>query len=204
MSKKGTLFVISGASGAGKTSVVHDAIASLKGKMPIERVITYTTRKPRIGEEHGRDYVFICPSEFKQLEERNFFFETTKFNGDIYASPQKIVDRLSKGISQVITTDIEGIKNFKKLMPSCVSIWVQADSDEELEKRLRGRGTEDEETVKNRIKLAKEHNDQVKNEGLADHILVNKTLEQAVLDLEDIFSKYASTVEVPHEPENKE
>ncbi|MCK4499376.1 hypothetical protein KAU11_02700 [Candidatus Babeliales bacterium] len=187
--KKGAFFVVSGASGAGKTSLVINAISQLKDSIPIERVTTYTTRKPRPGEENGKDYVFICPAEFKQLKERDFFFETTKFNGGVYATPKKLLDRLEEGICQVAITDIEGIRSLKKLYPTSVSIWIEASSNEELKERLKNRGTEDIQTIESRIKLAKQHNQQIKNENLANHVVINESLKKAMQELIDIFKK---------------
>lgn len=187
-SKQGKLFVISGASGAGKTSLAHDIIPQLACTFPIERVVTYTTRTARPGEINGSDYIFISEEELKQLNERNFFLETSKFNGHIYGSPSTLLDKLRCGISLLIVTDLNGMRSLKQKLPSCVTIWITA-TPEELRARLKQRGTEDKTTIAERIKLAAEHTAQAKKEHLVDHVIVNESFDKALKDLAELMKK---------------
>lgn len=186
VTKPGKLFVISGASGAGKTTLAAKLIQKIACAFPIERVITYTTRLPRPDEINGRDYIFISEDEFKQLDNRQFFLESSRFNGGIYGSPITLIDKLNCGISLLIVTDLNGIRSLKKRFPNCVTLWIAADQSE-LRTRLEERGTEDKETIAKRITLAAKHTAEAKKEKIIDHFITNKNLEEALKDLAKVI-----------------
>lgn len=147
--------VISGASGTGKTSVVEKLLAS-DGR--IVRALTATTRPARRGEQEGVDYLFISEEEFeKRRKQPEYFAETALVHGHWYGVPREYVEAgLKKGKWVVLNVDIQGGLAIKKSFPESVLIFLLPPSLEELEKRLRGRGTDSDEEIARRMHQALE------------------------------------------------
>ena len=188
--KRGVLFVFSGPSGVGK--------GTLKAKLFEEFAdqITYsvsaTTRGPREGEVDGKDYFFISRQEFERRVKNNEFLEHAEFAGNCYGTPRAYVEKLlDSGMNVVLEIDVQGALQVMKSMPECVSVFILPPSFEELEHRLRGRGTETEEKVRERLETAKR---ELPYAPQYDYQIVNGgDIEAAYQSLREVFLK--STVE---------
>ncbi len=146
--------VISGASGTGKTSVVEKLLAS-DGR--IVRGLTATTRPPRHGETDGEDYVFIGEEEFEKLRKGGKLAESAQVHGHWYGVPRSNIEAsLKKGKWVVLNVDVQGGLSLKKTYPDAILIFVLPPSMEDLENRLRGRGTDSDEEIARRMRRALE------------------------------------------------
>lgn len=144
--------VISGASGTGKTSVVEKLLAS-DGR--IVRALTATTRPARRGEQEGVDYLFISEEEFERKKKADQFAESALVHGHWYGVPRESVTAgLKKGKWVVLNVDVQGGLAIKKAFPEAVLIFLLPPSLEELERRLRGRGTDSDEEIARRMEQA--------------------------------------------------
>ena len=168
------LVVISGPSGVGKGTIVK----MLQEKYQMENKKLYlsiscTTRSPREGEKNGVHYYFITEDEFKKRIQENDFFEYNVYGtGKYYGTPKStIMDYLDHDYDVILEIEVNGYKQIKEQYPDCIGIFIMPPSEEELYKRLRGRGTESEEVIETRVQTAKE---EMKNANLYDHVLVNE------------------------------
>ena len=181
MNKK--LFVISGSSGVGKGTVLK---GFLERNPEFMLSISCTTRTPRPGEIDGVNYFFISKDEFKDCIEKNKFLEWAEFAGNFYGTKKKYINQcLEQGKDIILEIETKGAMQVKKQMPEAVLIFICPPSLEDLEKRLRGRHTEDEETIRKRLNIVKEEIDRAKN---FDYKIVNDDLQRAVSELEEIIA----------------
>ena len=143
------LFVVSGPSGTGKDTVV----ASLLKKHPeIQHTVSATTRAPREGEKDGINYHFMTVADFAHDQ----IVEHTQYCGNYYGTLRSEIEtRMERGIAVILVIEVEGAGNIKKMYPGATTIFVLPPDMEELERRLRNRGTEDEETIQRRLTRAK-------------------------------------------------
>jgi guanylate kinase len=171
------LFIASGPAGVGKDSVV----AAMRAAHPkIERSVTATTRAPRPGEEDGISYHFRTVPEFEKLREEHGVLEWNLYCGNYYGTLRSDVEmRLSAGHVVVLVIDVNGAANIKKIYPGATTVFICPPSVEELEKRLRGRGTEDEATIEKRMARAKE---ELALAPKYDARVTNITIEQCAAD----------------------
>ena len=154
MQKKGVLFVFSGPSGVGKGTLKAKLFEEFAGKIAYS--VSATTRGPREGEVDGKDYFFITRQEFENRVQNNEFLEHAVFAGNCYGTPRAYVEKLlNSGMNVVLEIDVQGALQVMQSMPECVSIFILPPSFEELERRLRGRGTETEEKICQRLETAK-------------------------------------------------
>ncbi len=186
--KSGNLFVISAPSGAGKTSISMAALQSCKNG--IKKVVTYTSRPPRPGEIDGVDYHFISIDEFKKRLENGFFLETNKYSGNYYGSPTTILDDIKSGKSFLMVTDRSGALVIKKLIPDSILIWLYVENLETLRNRLIARGTDNQETINQRIALAKEELAQETKSPVFDYHIENNKFEETIRLVKNIIQGF--------------
>ena len=147
------LFVVSGAAGTGKDSVVN----ALRAAHPeIEKTVSATTRTPRPGEQEGVDYYYRSQEQFQQLIANDEVVEYNFYNGNYYGTlKEEIHKRLEAGKLVVLVIDVHGAANIRRMFPGATTIFLLPPSVEELERRLRGRGTETEESIRERLATAR-------------------------------------------------
>ena len=181
MNKK--LFVVSGSSGVGKGTVLKKFLDKNPDFM---LSISCTTRAPREGEVDGVNYFFISKDEFKNCIDNDKFLEWAEFAGNFYGTKKKFINQcLEEGKNIILEIDTQGALKVKKQMSDAVLIFICPPSLEALENRLRGRHTEDEETIQKRLKEVKEELKRAEN---FDYKIINDNLENAVCELEKIIS----------------
>ena len=185
---RGLLFVISGPSGAGKGTICQ----RLKEQGTIELSVSMTTRKPRSGEEEGKNYYFVSEEKFIETISRGGFLEYAKVYGNYYGTPKDIVlEKLAKNKDVVLEIDIQGALKVKESYPKGVFIFILPPSMAELRKRITGRGSESEEDINLRLgETLKE----VAYIDRYDYCVINDEIEEAVQRVTDIINVEHSKV----------
>lgn len=182
MMSKGNLYVFTGPSGTGKGTILKQVLEADKR---IQLSVSATTRSPRPNEENGVHYWFLQKEEFLAKIEAGAFLEHACYVGNYYGTPEGPVnDQLQAGYDVVLEIEVQGALQIHEKRPDAVMIFVAPPSFEELENRLRGRGTETEEKVLARIDAARGEMEQMKR---FDYIVVNDDLQTAVEDVKAIF-----------------
>ncbi len=200
---KGALFIISAPSGAGKTTLLHKALLELKHEMRLERVITYTTKKPRAGEKDGRDYYFVSREKFDQLLADGFFMEYSKAYTDYYGSPTSVIEGLDQGISYLLIVDRVGAQKIVKKVPDVVMIWIEAPTMAALEERLIRRGTDSEAQIERRLSRAQLEMDLERKLPLYEHYIINDTVALAASQLKAIIRHHIQPKKGGSAPESQ-
>ncbi len=179
---KGILLIISGPSGAGKGTVV----SKLKEKSGYSLSISATTRKPRQNEIDGVHYFFKSKEEFEKMIEDKKLIEYADFCGNYYGTPTDFVnERIENNKTVILEIEIQGALQVKSIYPEAVLIFLTPPSMDELEKRLVGRATETPEKIELRLKRAVE---EIDNIDKYDYIVINDSVERAVVDIEHIVN----------------
>jgi guanylate kinase len=183
MSNKAKIFVISAPSGTGKSTVIEGVLK----KIPkLQKTVSYTTRQARDGEKDGIDYHFITEQKFEEMKNNDLFIEWANVYGNLYAtSLETINNALGRGIFLIKDIDTQGALNIKKqLKDLAILIFIAPPSIEELEKRLRNRGTDSEEIIQIRLQNAlKEMSEAVQY----DYRIINSDLQQTIDELKSII-----------------
>lgn len=184
--RRGNLFVISGPSGAGKGTLV----TRLLKEIPDARLsISATTRQPREGEIDGVHYHFKTREQFMDLVENDGLLEWAEFAGNCYGTPRSFVEEcIAEGFQVILEIEVQGAFQVKEKLPEAYLVFIEPPSLEELEARLRGRGTETEDAIQRRLETAKV---ELSRKMEYDIRLVNDDLEQAVQDLVAIVNAKA-------------
>jgi guanylate kinase len=180
----GKLLVISGPSaGAGKDTILNMLLGSDSNW---HQPPSTTTRQPREGETNGKEYFFVSHDEFEKMQKEGKFLEADFHAENWYGTQKEPVERfLQNGQNVVIRIDVNGALQVKKLLPQAILVFITVENEQELEKRIRARGTEDETEIQKRLQLAKK---EMLLKPKFDHVVVNeagkaeKTL-QKVLDI---------------------
>lgn len=174
MSKKGILTVVSGFSGAGKGTLMK----ALLKKYDYELSISATTRSPREGEEHGREYFFLTREEFESMIETGKLIEWAEYVGNYYGTPKEYVEqRLNEGKDVILEIEIQGALKVREIFPDALLLFVTPPNITELKSRLVGRGTESMETIMKRLARASEEANFMEH---YDYIIVNDDLDECV------------------------
>ena len=180
MQKK--LFVISGCSGVGKGTVINEFMKRNSDSFVLS--VSCTTRKPRQGEEHGVNYFFLTHEEFEQNIKEDKFLEHANFAGNYYGTKKKyIIQKMNEGYNLLLEIDTQGALQVKEKMPEACLIFIAPPSVEELEKRLRGRHTEDEATIQSRLAQVKV---ELERSQKYDYTVINDNVDRAVKEIEEI------------------
>ncbi|MBQ9714618.1 MAG: guanylate kinase [Clostridia bacterium] len=175
------LLVVSGPSGVGKGTLVK----ALKARRSdVTESVSCTTRPPREGEKHGREYFFLSKEEFLRRIAENDFLEYDEHFGNYYGTPKSFVQEMLKSKSVILEIDVVGALNTKKAIPESVLIMIAPPSLEELKRRLTGRGTETQEAIENRLSRLEY---ELSQKDKYDYTVVNDDLERALKELETIL-----------------
>ncbi len=182
MIKKGLLIIISGFSGTGKGTAIKKLLELYPNDYCLS--ISATTRNPREGEVHGREYFFKTKEDFEEMIMKQELIEYTQYVDNYYGTPKEYVeDQMDAGHNIILEIEIDGALNVKKLYPDALLIFLLPPSIKELEKRLRERGTESEDVIADRIKRASEESKVIRE---YDYVVVNDTIDDCVSTIHNV------------------
>lgn len=180
---KGLLFVVSAPAGCGKDTILEQLFKVTEN---VGYSVSATTRAPREGEVNGVHYHFMSREQFEQMIKDEAVLEYTEYCGNYYGTPRKAVeDMLNEGKDVILKIEVEGAMNIKRLFPECCLVFILPPSMQELERRLRKRGTETEEKIIERTAQARE---ELKFAENYDYLIVNGELSVAVDDLKAVIT----------------
>ena len=178
---KHLLMAVSGPSGVGKGTIVKTLIGR---RADVVESVSCTTRAPRSGETHGKEYFFLTKEEFTTRLENDDFLEYDEHFGNYYGTPKSFVEETLKTKSVILEIDVVGALRVKEKFPETALVMIVPPSVEELENRLKGRGSETEAEIENRLaRLSFELAQQDKY----DYVIVNDDLERAIGEVESIL-----------------
>ena len=180
---RGRLFVVAAPSGAGKTSLVR---ALMERDPSLRFSVSYTTRPRRAAEEHGRDYFFVSREEFERMVEAGEFIEHARVFDNYYGTARQQVEQsLAAGQNLLLEIDWQGARQIRSAMPEAVTVFILPPSRAELERRLRGRGTDSEEVIQRRLRDAA---GDMTHWPEFDYVVVNDDFGVALAELGDIVA----------------
>lgn len=180
------ILIISGPSGIGKTTLVHELINRYGQERKIIRIITYTTRNPRVGEHNSIDYWFISKQEFDQKQQQNFFIETASYGDHWYGTPRAELYN-DDHATVVLILNRDGALRIKKLIPSAKLVWLYVKDDAIIRQRLTKRGTESEAEIEKRFACAQQEMKAEYEHHLYDFHIENVDREKALDVLEKLL-----------------
>jgi guanylate kinase len=180
--RRGLLFVVSAPSGTGKTTLCKELISLVSG---LRHSISYTTRQPRPGEVHGREYFFIDEARFHQMAHRNEFAEWAPVYGHFYGTPrQGLMEMLDQGSDVLLEIDVQGAMQIKKKFDDAVYIYIMPPSIEALQTRLLQRAGDTPQEIERRLQKAREELWSYRDYY---YIVRNDDMKQALRELEAII-----------------
>ncbi len=183
MTDKGILIIFSGPSGSGKGTVLGKL---LEKRDDVKISVSMTTREKRAGEIDGVHYYYVNREYFEKKIADNKMLEFAEYADNLYGTPKDPVDEMLKaGLAVILEIEVQGAEKIRKIYPDAVSIFLTPPSTAVLEERLRGRNTEDEETVNHRLVIARE---EIRRAVEYDYIVINDTVENAVNSIETIIN----------------
>ena len=179
--RRGRLFVIAAPSGAGKTSLVR---ALMERRPQLRFSVSYTTRQQRPNERPGHDYFFVTREEFERMVAQGAFLEHARVFDNYYGTARRQVeDSLAAGQDLILEIDWQGAAQIRASMPECISIFILPPSRPELERRLRGRGTDAEDVIQRRLADAAADMTHWRE---FDYVVVNDAFERALDELQAV------------------
>ena len=181
--KKGLLIVVSGPSGVGKSTVREEYMKDESLKLSYS--ISMTTRKPRVGETDGVDYFFVTKKRFREAVKNGELLEHATFVNNMYGTPKAYVEKLrEEGRNVILEIEIDGAMQVMEKCPDCLSIFIVPPSMEALEARIRGRKSEAEEVIQERLEKARKEMTFVSR---YKYTVVNHDIKQAAKEIGDII-----------------
>tara|TARA_Y100001968_G_scaffold314963_1_gene340986 strand:- start:5433 stop:5996 length:564 start_codon:yes stop_codon:yes gene_type:complete len=176
------IILITGPSGVGKGSLVKKL---LETNQDLWLSVSATTRKPREGEKNGEHYYFLERKEFEELIDNKGFLEWAEFAGNLYGTPiHQIQKQIDNGKRVLMEIELQGARQVRKSCPEAIQVFIAPPSFVELEKRIRGRGTEIEEDIQKRLQRALEELNAI-NEF--DAVVINDSFDKALSELDRLF-----------------
>lgn len=177
----GNLYVVAAPSGAGKTTLVR---LLLEREPDVHLSVSSTTRAPRVGEQHGREYNFIDVATFKAMIERQEFLEWAEVHGNFYGTSKKwITEQLAAGSDILLEIDWQGAQQVRASFPEAIGVFILPPSMEVLTERLTGRGTDSADVISRRLAAAQA---EMRHVGEFDYVIINDQLAQALDDLRTV------------------
>ncbi len=182
MKREGVLYIISAPSGAGKTTLCKEIIDIFPH---LRHSVSYTTRQPRLGEVHGKDYYFISQDEFRRMVMDDEFAEWAEVHGNCYGTSIRTLEECrAAGIDLILDIDIQGARQLKKRYDGGVYIFILPPSYEELRRRLNGRSSDSDDVISRRINAAA---GEIRESRWYDYIIVNDQFSRAVEELKSVM-----------------
>ena len=183
MTDSGVLIILSGPSGSGKDTVLNKLT---ENRDDIKISISMTTRQKRNDEIDGLNYYFVSREYFEKKISDNNMLEYAEYADNLYGTPKAPVDEmLRNGKAVILKIEVQGAEKIRKIYPEVISIFLMPPSVRVLEERLRGRNSEDEETLNHRLVIARE---EIRRASEYDYIVINDTVENAVAGIETIIN----------------
>lgn len=178
---RGNLYIVSAPSGSGKTTLLQHLLRSFKD---LKFSVSYTTRRPRQGEQDGIDYLFTDRASFMELAQRGDFLEWAEFNGQLYGTARAFVfDQLENGRDVILDIDVQGAKQVKSKVQGAIAIFILPPSFAELKRRLQTRMLEPDDVIQRRLEIAR---GEIQFYRDYDYVVINDILENSVVLLESI------------------
>ncbi len=179
----GKLVVVSGPSGVGKSTIDKEVVQRTNAIFSV----SITTRQPRPGEVDGRDYRFVDRATFERMIERDRLLEWAEVFGNLYGTPTEPVRQaIVEGETILLEIDVQGAMQVHEKMPDAIFVLIAPPSDDVLRDRLKGRGTEDEESFRQRFGKAQEELRIANESGVYNHVVINEDIEAAIKQVVDI------------------
>ncbi|MGI6117884.1 MAG: guanylate kinase [Bilifractor sp.] len=179
---RGVLTIVSGFAGSGKGTIMKRLLSEYDG---YALSVSATTRDPRPGEREGVEYFFKSREEFEEMIRKDAFLEYAQYVGHYYGTPMSYVDeKLSEGKNVILEIEVQGALKVKERRPDSLLVFLTPPGAQELERRLRGRGTETDEVIVRRMKRASEESELM---SLYDYVLVNDDIDRTTGELHQII-----------------
>lgn len=182
--RRGKLVIISAPSGAGKGTVIRE----LRRRRPeLQYSVSATTRKPRPGEREGREYYFLTHEQFAERKLQDEFLESATYVGNSYGTPSgPILRNMENGIDTILEIEIEGARQVREKMPEAVAVFIAPPDEDELRRRLSGRGTSTPDELEERLATARI---EMNAAGEFSYIVINDVVQRAVDEIIEILDK---------------
>lgn len=180
--KRGELIVLSGPSGVGKSTVISELLSS---RRDIHFSVSFTTRQPRVGEEHGVNYNFVAREEFERMIEADELLEYAQYVENYYGTSLKVIEeKLQAGVDVLLDIEVQGAAKVREKCPEAVFIFIIPPSLEELSRRLRKRNTDSEDVIAQRLAKARE---ECRECTKYDYLVVNDNVMSAAQEILSIL-----------------
>ena len=175
---RGSLFIVAAPSGAGKTTLVRHL---LEQDPEVHLSVSYTTRAPRPGEQNGREYHFVAVADFLAMRERGDFLEWAEVHGNYYGSSRVwLEEQIAAGRDMLLEIDWQGARQVRRQFPAAIGVFIMPPALAELERRLRGRGSDSDEVIARRLAAAQ---DEMRHVVDFEYVIINNELQTALGDL---------------------